>query len=188
MRQRRKATIHDLRRAIDCLPRETRIAMLQGISTNEIIVGAYTDGGGICPMLAAHRNGGRTSFISFARAWDAFAFRGTRVPCARRATERELLVLTTHLEASLIDDEGPAPDLTRAIAEHRSLLEERDATQQPRERGRERPGDPDRSRELRGRPGWGWMRIVRSYDEYERALSLLETEHEALRERELEHV
>ncbi len=28
-------------------------------------------------MLAAHRAGGRTSFISFAEAWDRFAFRDT---------------------------------------------------------------------------------------------------------------
>ena len=27
-------------------------------------------------MLAAHRAGGRTNAISFARAWDRFAFRG----------------------------------------------------------------------------------------------------------------
>ena len=31
MRTRRQATIQDLRRAIDCLPRETRVAMLEGI-------------------------------------------------------------------------------------------------------------------------------------------------------------
>ena len=35
--------------------------MLDGIEANHIIVGAYTDRhGGVCPMLAAHRNGGRT--------------------------------------------------------------------------------------------------------------------------------
>jgi hypothetical protein len=32
--------------------------MLEGIEANRIIVGAYSDRqGGICPMLAAHRNG-----------------------------------------------------------------------------------------------------------------------------------
>src|SRR6476620_8122159 len=63
--------------------------MLEGIDTNEIIVGAYTDRDGrVCPMLAAHRNGGRTSLASFARAWD-------RYTCARRprpATEHRALV------------------------------------------------------------------------------------------------
>ena len=53
------------------MPFETREAMLDAVQSNSIIVGAYTGpGGGICPMLAAHRNGGRTSFASFARAWD----------------------------------------------------------------------------------------------------------------------
>ena len=45
--------------------------MLEGIAANDIIVGAYTTGDGICPMLAAHRHGGRTSQIAFAQAWDA---------------------------------------------------------------------------------------------------------------------
>src|SRR3954447_8373547 len=53
--------ISRLRTAIDCLPAETRRAMLEGIAANTIVAGAYTDGrGGICPMLAAHRHGGRT--------------------------------------------------------------------------------------------------------------------------------
>jgi hypothetical protein len=32
MRTRRRATIEDLRQAIDCLPRRTRMAMLEGIA------------------------------------------------------------------------------------------------------------------------------------------------------------
>ena len=201
MRQRRNATIHDLRTAIDCLPRETRNAMLTGISTNPIIVGAYTDGDGICPMLAAHRAGGRTSFISFARAWDGFAYRGSRIRTARRATERELLILKTHLEASLLADEGPATDLAAAVAEHEALVAQQvqrgRAPRRDRARpsDRVRPGDPDRSHELARHGGWRWMRPVRSYDEYERALEALEAEHDALHEREvlfgrreLEHV
>ena len=82
MRRRRRATIEDLRLAIDCLPRTTRVAMLEGIRANQIIAGAYSHGGGVCPMLAAHRAGGRTNLITFARTWDRFAFRGrmTRAP------------------------------------------------------------------------------------------------------------
>ncbi len=88
----RRTPVDDLRLAIDCLPRRTRIAMLEGISRNEIIVGAYSDkAGGVCPMLAAHRCGGRTSFISFAKAWDAFS----RTKRARLATDRELRILRT---------------------------------------------------------------------------------------------
>src|SRR3954471_4876069 len=68
---RARSPIEDLRLAIDCLPVRTRRAMLEGIRNNDIIVGAYADrAGGVCPMLAAHRCGGRTSFVSFARAWD----------------------------------------------------------------------------------------------------------------------
>jgi hypothetical protein len=187
MRTRRQATISDLRQAVECLPRGTRIAMLEGMRSNEIIVGAYTDGGGICPMLAAHRAGGRTSLISFARAWDRFAFRGSRVRVARQATEHELLVLRTHLEASLLEEDVPAAELGAAIAEHRELMARRAQSREPwrrERRRRERPGDADRSSELRTRPGWAWLRPFRRYDEYERALDWLAAEEEALRERE----
>ncbi len=177
MRTRRQATIQELRRAIDCLPRQTRMAMLDGIRDNDIIVGAYSDRNGICPMLAAHRAGGRTDFISFAKAWDRFAFRNVRRGLARRATRRELLVLTAHLEASLLDDEGPAHDFDGAISEHRELIARRSA--------HDPPGDPDRSAELRGQPGWAWLRVMRRYDEYERALAGLCSQPAAERDREL---
>ena len=93
-----------LRNVVDCLPHETRVAMLAGLERyDRIIVGAYTDRkGGVCPMLAAHRCGGRTDFRSFARAWDRFTGAGSR---ARRASERELRTLQVHLEASLWRDE-----------------------------------------------------------------------------------
>ncbi len=169
MRTRRNATINDLRVAVECLPRDTKLAMLRGIQANDIIVGAYTDREGICPMLAAHRAGGRTSFISFARAWDRFAFRDSRDRNARRATDRELLILRTHLEASLLEEDAPAADLAAAIAEHRGLV----ATQPS---AATRPGDRDRGRELRKRPGWAWMRVVRRYDDYERTLARLRSQ------------
>ena len=173
MRTRRAETITELRRAVDCLPRATRIAMLEGIRSNDIIVGAYTGPDGICPMLAAHRAGARTDFISFAKAWDRFALGGSRCRGARRATRRELLVLITQLEASLLDDEAPASDLAAAIAEHQTLVASRN-----------RPGDPDRAPELRRRPGWAWMRVMRRYDEYERAMQLLEQETRQIGDRE----
>jgi hypothetical protein len=126
MRTRCRATIDDLRQAIDFLPRHTRIAMLEGIAANDIIVGAYATGDGICPMLAAHRNGGRTSLIAFAQAWDRVAFRGQKTGRAgsvsRRATERELLILRSHLEASLLEDDVPAGELAAARREHEALL------------------------------------------------------------------
>ena len=133
-----RSPLDDLRLAIDCLPRRTRLAMLDGVHANEIIVGAYTDrDGGVCPMLAAHRNGGRTSFISFAKAWDAFA-RVRKGP--RKATPREVRILTTMLEASLLGDDAVA--LRGVIAEHQTLARER------------------RAREAR-QTGTGWLRRPR---------------------------
>src|SRR3954452_556143 len=112
-----------LRTAIDCLPAETRRAMLEGIAANTIVAGAYTDGrGGICPMLAAHRHGGRTSFLSFARAWDAFA----QTETVRRVSPRELRVLAELLEASLDEEEA---DLGAVIAEHREWMARRQLAQ-----------------------------------------------------------
>ncbi len=103
MRRRRPA--RDLRDAIDCLPLRTREAMLDGIAAGRIIVGAYTDRqGGVCPMLAAHRNGGRTSLASFARAWDRY----TGAKRARPATARELTTLRAMLQASIGLEEVPS--------------------------------------------------------------------------------
>ena len=111
----RSRPARDLRTAIDCLPLKTRKAMLGGVESNRIIVGAYTDrSGGVCPMLAAHRNGGRTSLASFARAWDRYT--GVRGRRPRPATERELNTLRTMLEASIALDELPAiSDVVRDV-------------------------------------------------------------------------
>jgi hypothetical protein len=182
MPERHSTTIIELRRTIDCLPRPTRVAMLEGIETNPIIAGAYSTEGGICPMLAAHRNGGRTNFISFANAWDRFAFREVKFKSreARPATARELRVLHSCLEASLLAE----VDLGAAINEHRDLVASRNETTAPSKPvTRARPGDPDRSKELRKRDGWRWMRPVRSYDEYERLVAALEFEQEAADQR-----
>ena len=109
----RRRPARDLRTAIDCLPLQTRKAMLTGVQANRIIVGAYTDRkGGVCPMLAAHRNGGRTSLASFAHAWDGYTGARRR---ARPATERELHTLTAMLEASIALDE--LPDLQDVVRE-----------------------------------------------------------------------
>jgi hypothetical protein len=94
-------------------------------------------------------------------------------------------VLITHLEASLLDEELPRTELAAAIASHEQLVARREpelrshAGSRPgseSERDRPRPGDRDRSRELGSRPGWAWTRLVRSYNEYERALEWLERE------------
>jgi hypothetical protein len=167
--------------AIDCLPVETRQAMMSGIDANRIIVGAYTDrSGGICPMLAAHRNGGRTSFVSFARAWDRYTQAGNG---PRPATDRELLTLRTMLEASLALEARGNGALASAIADHHELRTRREA-EQP-----EPVAKRDRSSELRDRKGWAWLRPFRRLDEYERAVAELEqlaaNQREARREHEL---
>jgi hypothetical protein len=120
MRTLRRRPARELRHAIDDMPLETRRAMLDAIVRNPIIVGAYVSpDGGVCPMLAAHRNGGRTDYAPFARAWDRYA--GARPGGRPRpATERELTALRTMLEASIAEDgvrERGA--LARAIADHR---------------------------------------------------------------------
>jgi hypothetical protein len=123
MRRSRRDTREDLRLAVRCLPQHTRIAMLQGVHDNDIIVGAYTDRkGGVCPMLAAHRCGGRTDFLAFAHSWDRF----TNAKRPRLATQREVKTLVSYLEASLLDADGLATDdLAAAIADHQAIARHR---------------------------------------------------------------
>jgi hypothetical protein len=169
---RARSPIDDLRLAIDCLPVRTRRAMLDGIRSSEIIVGAYADrAGGVCPMLAAHRCGGRTSMVSFAHAWDRFA--GARR--ARRATARELRILEGQLETSLLAEERL--DLGAAIAEHEVL---RAAARAERPTAPPNPPD-DRTRPERRRDRWAWLRPARRSADDERALRRLEAELQALR-------
>src|SRR3954467_10975379 len=98
MRRGRNAAAR-LRAAVDMLPIETKQAMLVGLDNETIVTGAYTHDGGICPMLAAHRRGGRTDRESFAHAWDRY----TGAKKGRAATERELRTLRCMLEASLLE-------------------------------------------------------------------------------------
>jgi hypothetical protein len=151
MRRRRPA--RDLRIAIDCMPLSTRRAMLAGIDSSRIIVGAYTDrDGGVCPMLAAHRRGGRTSLASFARAWDRYT--DARRP--RPATWRELAALRAMLETSIALEETPGLPTRRP--------------RRPRD-----TGERHRAAELRHLPGWAWLRPVRRLDDYDRALAQLDS-------------
>ena len=108
-----RSPLGDLRRAVERLPERTRIAMLSGIRENEIIVGAYSDRvGGVCPMLAAHRCGGRTSAAHVARAWDRFC----RAKGPRTAAPEELLALEALLEASLLDLHATAAPAGHEVA------------------------------------------------------------------------
>ena len=161
--------------------------MLRGIDSNPIIVGAYVDrDGGICPMLAAHRNGGRTSLASFARAWDRYT--GAKRP--RLATRRELRTLRSLLEASLSADDltepGSIAEAAAQIRSERAALAEREALaadrQRPpdlddapiRVRRRLDTGERHRAHELRDRLRWSWMRPARRYEEYRDLLAAAE--------------
>src|SRR3954454_18381633 len=100
---KRRNNAQRLRNAVYAMPGRTKAAMLRGIRSNRVIVGAYVDKrGGVCPMLAAHRNGGRTNFGTFARAWDAYTGANQRKP--RRASRREVRTLEGYLEMSLVRD------------------------------------------------------------------------------------
>jgi hypothetical protein len=80
-----------------------------------------------------------------------------------------------HLEESLLA-EDPALDLSEAVDEHRASLE------------RARPGDRNRTIELRDRPGWAWLRPFRRLDDYECALARVEADRDREREAELVEV
>jgi hypothetical protein len=150
--------------AIDCMPRTTRQAMLDGITSNRIIVGAYTDRhGGVCPMLAAHRHGGRTALASFARAWDRYTSAHGR---PRPATDRELRTLKAMLQASLYS------------------AKERRAREQVVATPKADTGERDRTPELKKRHGWAWLRIFRRYDAYKAALDQIEAAEREEREQQ----
>jgi hypothetical protein len=203
MRRRDRNPAERLRLAVQALPKVTREAMLRGIAANPIIVGAYVDrdSGGICPMLAAHRNGGRTNLASFARAWDRYT--GAKRP--RLATRREVSTLRSLLEASLATDIGEGGSIAAAAAQiraERAELAKRQArcaepdrpavpepTDEPiRVRRRVETGERNRAAELRDRLRWSWMRPARRYEEFQDLLAAAEEQlTESATESEAEH-
>jgi hypothetical protein len=93
--------------------------MLVGLENNTVITGAFSGGDGVCPMMAAHRAGGRTSCVSFPEAWVRFTgVYGRRI--VRAATQYEVDILRGEIEASLV----PLPSLLgAAIADHQASEE-----------------------------------------------------------------
>lgn len=169
-RTKRRAA-EDLRRAVARLPERTKRGMLESVRRDPVIVGAYTGpGGGVCPMLGAHRRGGRTDMSVFAERWDAYTKAGAGR--SRPATERELRALEAMLVASL--DDPPDTELGRAVEEikavRRAAAERAAFAQGLMPRARSASGERDRTEELEGRPGWAWLRPVRRLDEFEAAL------------------
>jgi hypothetical protein len=95
--------------------------MLVGLANNTVITGAFSGGGGVCPMLAAHREGGRTSCVSFPEAWDRFTgVHGRSI--LRQATQYEVAALRAEIEDSLAPRTS---ELAAAIAEHYAIVEAR---------------------------------------------------------------
>ena len=159
-----------MRFAVDAMPRFAREAMLRGIDDNTIIAGAYVDSrtGGVCPMLAAHRNGGRTDLASFARSWDRFT--GANGP--RPATEREIRALRGYLEMSLVAEATGEESLSHAagrIRAERAAAAERAVTENTPAAAERNPapiGERNRAPELRRRTLWSWIRPTRRLDVY----------------------
>jgi hypothetical protein len=144
----------ELRRSLDVLPERTRKAMLVGLGNNTVITGAFAASkNGACPMMAAHREGGRTSCCTFPEAWDKFTgVHGRHI--IREATPYEVQILCEEIEASLM----PLPNLlSEAIAEHQAIVEARQqqtVVQQQeavaaQERAVEEAAQPRRKRRLR---------------------------------------
>jgi hypothetical protein len=164
-----------LRLAVEAMPRPAREAMLRGIDSNTIIVGAYADPSskGVCPMLAAHRNGGRTNLASFARSWDRYT--DARRP--RLATKREVRTLRALLIGSLAVEDGPIESLTaladdirrdrEEIAGRGRAAESSPAAAAPKSKAAPAPtGETSRTRELRRRSRWAWILPARSLEVY----------------------
>jgi hypothetical protein len=139
------------------LPIETKRAMLVGLEDEAIVTGAYSHDGGICPMLAAHRRGGRTSQESFAQSWDRYT--GARK--GRRATERELRTLRTMLDASLMEPVS-LTDIGVQLRAAKAARVKRDT------------GERNRMPELAKRHGWAWSRLFRRWDTYSAAVASFE--------------
>lgn len=95
--------------------------MLVGLQNNTVITGAFSGSGGVCPMMAAHREGGRTSCVSFPEAWDKFTGVYGRAIC-RPATEYEVGILRMQIEESLVPETS---ELAEAIAQHAAMVEGR---------------------------------------------------------------
>jgi len=96
-----------------------------------------------------------------------------QVSKARRRAERRATSLESEAELAIT--------LGEAIEEHKSSRARHEAAQAAEreaaesaskapERSRRDTGERDRTRELTGRPGWSWLRPVRRYDDFERAL------------------
>ena len=122
----RDQALADLRQSIDTLPERTRRAMLAGIGNNTVITGAFSDGSGVCPMVAADRVSTGARCMGFPEAWDRFTGVHGRY-ITRPATQYEVLHLRMQLEESLAARGGDfdTNGFAEAIADHQASVEAR---------------------------------------------------------------
>jgi hypothetical protein len=138
-----------------------------------LIAGAYAASElGACPLLAAHRRGGREHGRStFAGEWDRFT--GTPQGRPRLITDHEREILESLVRESLAPGDAlmlPAASLARAM---------RVPPAPPGRRSERDPGrDADRSAELGSVEGWAWLGVYRRLDDYEAALAWLDQREE----------
>lgn len=118
------------------------LAALRCPATRIIAGGHVGEGGGVCPLLAAHRRGGRThdgstGASTFAGVWDRYT--GTRTGEPRAVDEIDRRALETMLAESLGHDA-------------------------------DEPRRADRTAKLRVPAGLAWLGVFRRYDDYRDAL------------------
>ena len=158
----------ELRRSLDVLPERTRKAMLHGLGNNTVITGAFAASkNGACPMMVAHREGGRTSCCTFPEAWDKFTgVYGRHI--VREATPYEIQILCEEIAASL----EPLPNvLSDAIAEHQAIVQARSqetevAAQQPVVEAQEQAPAPAPRRKRRLRITGGHLDLSEAINEH----------------------
>jgi len=171
MRRAAKDPAEELPRAIEELAVTTRAAMLEAVrcSATRLIAGSYVaPGGGICPLLAAHRRGGRphdgsTGVSAFAGVWDRYTGARTGDPRPIEQAERQMLegLLVASLAREQRRREAAGRRERRVRAGRGARLEALLSAQ----------GDENRARELARRAGWAWLGVYRRYDEYRAAVA-----------------
>ena len=181
MKRAAKDRAEELPQAIEELSVTTRAAMLQAVRcpATRLIAGSYVaPGGGVCPLLAAHRCGGRThdgstGVSTFADVWDRYTGASASEPRPIEQAERQML--EGLLVASLAREQH-----RREAAERRERREREARGAIARVRaGRgarleallSAQGDENRARELARRAGWAWLGVYRRYDEYRAAVA-----------------
>lgn len=104
---------HELRFAVDSLPRPARQALLEAVGQGDLLTGVYARGGQVCPSVAVHRLGPGERMAGFARAWDAYT--GADPDASRQATAAEREGLRAMIERSLARREPDGGSLRAAF-------------------------------------------------------------------------